>query len=212
MWVRMAAERELPCPEVRPTTEPGGAGHRHEQDDQRPNPRSNDRVDRRSGHARRARSARLGVARRTAAPDLGRGTAPVCRGTGRRVDRGRRPHHGRDLPGPQARHPARTPGMSFLLDTDTCSAHLMRPAGLIHRFVQHSGGLFIPTIVLAELYTWAYHRKNPTPVSQAIETDLLPNVAMLDFDTDCAKEFGRLREQLLQQGISAIRTDLMIAS
>lgn len=38
--------------------------------------------------------------------------------------------------------------MSFLLDTDICSAHLKRPSGLMHRFVQHSGGLYIPTIVL----------------------------------------------------------------
>jgi tRNA(fMet)-specific endonuclease VapC len=33
--------------------------------------------------------------------------------------------------------------MNFLLDTDTCSAYLKRPAGLTHRFVQHSGGLCI---------------------------------------------------------------------
>ena len=43
--------------------------------------------------------------------------------------------------------------MSFLLDTDTCSFHLKRPSGLMHRFMQHSGGLFLPTIALAELYT-----------------------------------------------------------
>jgi tRNA(fMet)-specific endonuclease VapC len=80
--------------------------------------------------------------------------------------------------------------MSFLLDTDTCSAHLKRPSGLIHRFVQHSGRMFIPTIVLGELYTWAFHRKNPTPVIQAVENDLLPSVAVLDFDSVCAKEFA----------------------
>ena len=51
--------------------------------------------------------------------------------------------------------------MSFLLDTDICSAHLKRPAGLMHRFVQHSGRLCLPTVVLAELYVWAYHRQNP---------------------------------------------------
>jgi predicted nucleic acid-binding protein len=44
--------------------------------------------------------------------------------------------------------------MSFLLDTNICAAHLKRPSGLIHRFVQHGGGLFISTIVLGELYTW----------------------------------------------------------
>ena len=58
--------------------------------------------------------------------------------------------------------------MSFLLDTDTCSAHLKRPAGLAHRFMQYSGGLAIATITLAELYAWAYHRANPTPVLQWI--------------------------------------------
>jgi tRNA(fMet)-specific endonuclease VapC len=101
--------------------------------------------------------------------------------------------------------------MSFLLDTDICSAHLKRPAGLTHRFVQHSGGLYIPTIVLGELYTWAYHRQNPKPVIQRIENDLLLDLTVLDFDSDCAKQFGRARGQLLQQGISVSRMDLMIA-
>src|SRR5881397_2858328 len=102
--------------------------------------------------------------------------------------------------------------MSFLLDTDTCSAHLKRPSGLMHRFVQHSGGLYPATVVLGELYAWAYHRKNPDPVIQRIEGDLLPEVTVLVFDSDCAKEFGRVRGQLLQQGISVSRMDLMIAS
>jgi tRNA(fMet)-specific endonuclease VapC len=82
----------------------------------------------------------------------------------------------------------------------------------MHRFVQHSGGLYISTIVLAELYTWAHHRKNPTPVIQRIENDLLCDVTVLEFDSDCAKEFGRVRGQLLQQGISVSRVDLLIAA
>jgi tRNA(fMet)-specific endonuclease VapC len=102
--------------------------------------------------------------------------------------------------------------VSFLLDTDTCSAHLKRPSGLMHRFVQHSGGLHISTIVVGELYTWAYHRKNPDSVIARIENDLLPDVTVLDFDSDSAKEFGRVRGQLLQKGISVSRVDLMIAS
>jgi tRNA(fMet)-specific endonuclease VapC len=102
--------------------------------------------------------------------------------------------------------------MSFLLDTDTCSAHLKRRSGLMHRFVQHSGGLAIPTIVLGELYTWAYHRKNPEPVIQRIENDLLPDVSVLDFDADCSKQFGMVRGELLQKGISVSRLDLLIAA
>ncbi|MGI6416460.1 MAG: hypothetical protein ACOX1P_12390 [Thermoguttaceae bacterium] len=29
--------------------------------------------------------------------------------------------------------------MSFLLDTNICSAHLKRPGGLAHRMMQHTG-------------------------------------------------------------------------
>jgi tRNA(fMet)-specific endonuclease VapC len=102
--------------------------------------------------------------------------------------------------------------MNFLLDSDTCSAHLKRPTGLIHRFVQHSGGLCIPTIVLAELYTWAYNRQNSAPAIYRIENDLLSDVTVLDFDPACAREFGRVRAQLLQRGVLVSRMDLMIAS
>ena len=76
--------------------------------------------------------------------------------------------------------------MSFLLDTDTCSLHLKRPSGLMHRFMQHSGGLFLPTIVLAELHAWAYRRTNPAKLLREISTDFLPDVTILDFDSACA--------------------------
>lgn len=102
--------------------------------------------------------------------------------------------------------------MSHLLDTNICSAHLKRPAGLMHRFVQHSGRLHIPTVVLGELYAWAHHRKNPTSLVNRIESDLLPDVVVLDYDTICAREFGRLRGMLLQQGLPVSRLDLLIAA
>jgi tRNA(fMet)-specific endonuclease VapC len=102
--------------------------------------------------------------------------------------------------------------MNFLLDTNICSAHLKRPAGLMHRFVQHAGGLCISTIVLGELYTWAYNRKNWAEAIQRIEDDLLADVIVLDFDSACALEFGRVRAELLQAGMSVSRLDLLIAS
>jgi tRNA(fMet)-specific endonuclease VapC len=61
--------------------------------------------------------------------------------------------------------------MNFLLDTDTCSAHMRRPAQLAHLFIQYAGGLAMPTIVLAELYAGAY--KHPSP------SKLLPLIADL---------------------------------
>lgn len=102
--------------------------------------------------------------------------------------------------------------MSFLLDTDICSAHLKRPSGLIHRFIQHAGRLHITSIVLAELYTWAFHRQQPATLLARIENDLLADVVVIDFDRACAKEFGRVRGTLLRQGIAVSRVDLMIAA
>src|SRR5713226_9708119 len=102
--------------------------------------------------------------------------------------------------------------MSFLLDTDVCSAHLKRPAGLMHRFVQYSGRLHIPTIALGELYVWAFHRPDPTRIIQRIEDDLLADVVVLNYDLGCAREFGRVRAQLLPQGIYVPTVDLMIAA
>lgn len=101
--------------------------------------------------------------------------------------------------------------MSHLLDTNICSAHFRRPGGLAHRFIQYGGGLFVPTIVLGELYSGAYHVPNPASLLQSI-ADLLSDVQVLDFDHACAEEFGKVRGALLQQGISVPTTDLMIAA
>jgi tRNA(fMet)-specific endonuclease VapC len=102
--------------------------------------------------------------------------------------------------------------MSFLLDINICSEHLRRPAGLTHRFVQHAGRLFISSIVLGELYAWAYRRSNPTRIQTAIETDLLRDVSVIAYDEACARQFGMIRGTLLKQGVSVSTVDLMIAS
>jgi predicted nucleic acid-binding protein len=102
--------------------------------------------------------------------------------------------------------------MSYLLDTNICSAHLKRLGGLAHRFIQYGGRLYIPTIVLGELYAWAYRRNNPAILLQQIENELLTDIVVLDFDRACAEEFGRVRGTLLQQGVAVNTTDLMIAA
>ena len=102
--------------------------------------------------------------------------------------------------------------MSFLLDTNICSAHLKRPSGLIHRFVEHGGGLFIPAVVLGELYTWAYRRSDSQKLLAIIEQDLLADVVVLDFDRSCALKFGQLRSELLARGSVTNPVDLMIAA
>ena len=101
--------------------------------------------------------------------------------------------------------------MSFLLDTNICSVHLRRPSGLVHRFIQHSGRLSISSIVLAELYAWAYWRDDPAPFVRKID-EFLQDVNVLLFDRRCAEQFGKLRAVLGRQGLVVSPVDLMIGS
>jgi tRNA(fMet)-specific endonuclease VapC len=102
--------------------------------------------------------------------------------------------------------------MSFLLDTNICSAHIRRPSGLMHRFVQHTGRLFVPTVVLAELYVWAYQRPDPAEFLAAIAVFLKYDVEVLGFDEVSAEHFGRLKVELQRVGITVSPMDLLIAS
>ena len=51
--------------------------------------------------------------------------------------------------------------MSFLVDTDICSAHLKQRGALTHKFLQHMGNLHVSAITVGELYTWALRAKAP---------------------------------------------------
>jgi tRNA(fMet)-specific endonuclease VapC len=102
--------------------------------------------------------------------------------------------------------------MSYLLDTNICSAHIRRPAGLMHRFVQHSGRLFVPTVVLAELYVWAYLRRDPQEFLDAIAVFLKYDVQTLGFDEACAQQFGKQTVDLQRRGVTVSPIDLLIAS
>jgi tRNA(fMet)-specific endonuclease VapC len=101
--------------------------------------------------------------------------------------------------------------MSFLLDTDTCSDHMKRAAGLAHRFIPHMGRLSIPSIVLAELLAGAYLQANPAPRLTKIG-DLLADLAVIDFDSACAERYGQLRGPLKRLGFTVAPMDLLIAS
>ena len=102
--------------------------------------------------------------------------------------------------------------MSFLLDTNTCSAFLKNPRALFSAFVQHLGNLATTTIVLAELFAWAYRRDDPRPLIGSIENELLRELKLLDFDHACAQRFGELRGAQLKQGAVVNPVDMMIVS
>ncbi|MGV2333804.1 MAG UNVERIFIED_CONTAM: type II toxin-antitoxin system VapC family toxin [Planctomycetaceae bacterium] len=102
--------------------------------------------------------------------------------------------------------------MSFLVDTNICSAQLKFPGAVAHRMLQYSGRIFVSSIVLGELLTWAYRRSDPAPLLRQIKQELLADITVLDYDHSCAERFGHFRGSLLQRGISVSPVDLMIAS
>src|SRR5438477_115060 len=101
--------------------------------------------------------------------------------------------------------------MSFLLDTDICSAHLKQRGGLTHRFIQHMGHLHVPTVVVGELYSWVL-RSRAAPRRLHDLVDLLNDLVVLDLTETIAKRFGEIRAEQLDQGRSPPEIDLFIAA
>jgi tRNA(fMet)-specific endonuclease VapC len=102
--------------------------------------------------------------------------------------------------------------VSFLLDTIILSAHLRSPAGLAHRFFQHSGRLYTSSVSLAELYDWVKGRHDPGPLRASVQKLLTDEVSLIPFDADCAEDFGRVRADLRRQGVSVDNMDLLIGA
>ncbi len=101
--------------------------------------------------------------------------------------------------------------MSFLVDTDTCSAYLKGNSAVNSRFFQYTGGLYISTVTLAELYTWVLRAASPPKRSRSLVA-LLRDVTTLDVTQDVARKFGEVRAALLDQGLPPPGLDLLIAA
>lgn len=100
--------------------------------------------------------------------------------------------------------------MSFLLDTDTCSAYIRANRRVLNRFVQHSGGLHVATVTMGELYVWALRRRAPAQRLQQVQ-DLLRQVVILDVTLPVARKYGEIQAILLDAGTKAPEMDLLIA-
>jgi len=101
--------------------------------------------------------------------------------------------------------------VSFLLDTDTCSAHLKRPAGLTSRLIQHIGRLHISILKVGELLTWARRRDAPRRRLVGIEA-LMSELVTVPIDEKVAEVFAELRAKRLDTGQLTPSTDLWIAA
>lgn len=101
--------------------------------------------------------------------------------------------------------------MSFLLDTDICSAYLKGDRRVFPRFVQHGGQLHVCALTVGELYTWALRASAP-PRRLEVLVDLLRDVRVLDVNTEVGRKFGELRATLLDAGKRTPQVDLFIAA
>lgn len=101
--------------------------------------------------------------------------------------------------------------MSFLIDTDICSAQLRSVPFVNNRFLQHSGGLCISAVTLAELTIWLSRRNTP-PRYTALFTPFLQDVSILEVTATLATGAGELGARLLDRGLRMALPDLFIAA
>jgi tRNA(fMet)-specific endonuclease VapC len=101
--------------------------------------------------------------------------------------------------------------MSFLVDTDTCSAHMKGHAKVTQRFLQYTGRLHISVIALGELFTWTSRASAPPRRLQTLLA-LLKDVRVLDITPPVAQRFGAIRADLLDRGLPTPDLDLLHAA
>lgn len=101
--------------------------------------------------------------------------------------------------------------MSFLIDTDTCSAYLKGRGVVLGRFLQYTGRLHVSTVTMAELFDWAL-RAHASPRRLLSIDALLKEVAVLDTDLSIARRYGELQARFRDIGQPAPEMDLFIAS
>lgn len=101
--------------------------------------------------------------------------------------------------------------MSYLLDTDTCSAFIKGDRRVWPRVMQYSGQLSVSAITAAELFTWVLRAKASPTRYQAV-LDFFNDVEFLDVDWDVSRKFGEIRAAQLDQGQFTPEMDLLIAS
>jgi tRNA(fMet)-specific endonuclease VapC len=100
--------------------------------------------------------------------------------------------------------------MSFLLDTDICSAYLKNDPPVVGKVMLHFGGLHVSVVTVGELLTWARRAKAPSTRLQGV-LDLLAASTIHEVDFAVAEKFGEIRAGLLDQGITVGQMDLLNA-
>ena len=101
--------------------------------------------------------------------------------------------------------------MSFLLDTDICSAQLRGDRKVFSKFLQYSGRLHVSATTAGESYSWVLRSKAPPGRLQLMQRFLV-EVTFLPTGQHAAHRFGVLRADLLDRGQARESTDSFIAA
>jgi tRNA(fMet)-specific endonuclease VapC len=101
--------------------------------------------------------------------------------------------------------------VSFVLDTDVCSAYLKGNSRVHGRFIQYGGRLHVSTITVGELFAWVLRAKASPDRLQGL-LDLLDDITVLDVNRAVARKFGEVRARQLDQGLYTPEMDLLIAA
>lgn len=101
--------------------------------------------------------------------------------------------------------------MSFLLDTDICSAYLKNDRTVVGKVMLHFGGLNISVATLGELLTWALRANAPASRLQVVQ-DFLKSLTIFELTRPISEKFGELRAGLLDRGIVVGTMDLFNAA
>lgn len=101
--------------------------------------------------------------------------------------------------------------MSFLLDSDICSAGLKGDSRIAGKFLQYTGQLHVSVITVGELLTWAFRRKASPRRLHNVET-LLQGFTALPVTWAVAHTFGKIRAPLMDIGRPTGELDLLIAA
>ena len=101
--------------------------------------------------------------------------------------------------------------MSFLVDTDICSAYMKGNRHVWQRFMQYRGQLHVSAITVGELFTWALRAQASAKRLQTL-LDLLSDVTVLDVTLDVGRKFGEVRAALLDTELGTPEMDLLIAA
>ena len=101
--------------------------------------------------------------------------------------------------------------MSFLLDTDICSAYLKGNRNVQNRFLQYGGQLHVSVITVGELFSGVFSIRASSRLLPGLLA-MLKDTTILDATYNVAYSFGTIRAPLLDRGLPAPGMDMMIAA